>query len=88
MTGSSWSSVTDHTSKSYEVQKLAEDSFITRSTEVTVSPQDPANVLNEPMTKVSISAEPLSPDEYTIEIDSDVFVFHFLLDSTFHPTRC
>jgi hypothetical protein len=77
MTGSSWSSVTDNTSKSYEIQALAENSFITRSTEVTTSPQDYTNILTTPMNEVSISAEAPFSDEYTIEIGSDTSVFPY-----------
>jgi hypothetical protein len=73
-TGSSWSSVTDNTSKSYEIQALAEDSFITRSTEITTTPQDCTNILVTPMNEVSISAEVLFSDEYTIEMGSDTSV--------------
>jgi hypothetical protein len=76
-TGSSWSSVTDNTSKSYEIQALAEDSFITRSTEIITTPQDCTNILVTPMNEVSISAEALFSDEYTIEMGSDTSVFPY-----------
>jgi hypothetical protein len=74
-TGSSWSSMTDNTSKSYEIQALAENSFITRSTEVTTTPQDCTDILTTPMSRVSISAEAPFSDEFTIEMDSDRSVF-------------
>lgn len=74
MTGSPWSLVMDNPSKSYEIQTLAKNSFVTRSTKVTTSSQDSTNVLNASMSEVSISAEALSPDDYTIEIGSDTSV--------------
>lgn len=66
--------MTDNTSKSYEIQALAENSFITRRTEVTTSPQDSTNILNTPMSEVSISAKAPISDEFTIEIGSDTSV--------------
>jgi len=62
-----------------EVQPLAKNSHVTRSTEVIVSHPDTVNVLDGTMNKVSISTDFTSPDEFTLELDGEMFVLFQLL---------
>jgi hypothetical protein len=73
-TSSSWSSIAEHPSKMFEIQSIAEDSYITRTTEVTASKEESADVLGAPMSKVQISADVPASDEYAVEVGSEMFV--------------
>jgi hypothetical protein len=56
-TESSWSSTTDEPTKTHEIQSLSLDSFVTRSTEITISSLDSAAQVIRPISKVHISAQ-------------------------------
>jgi hypothetical protein len=58
----------------FEIQSIAEDSYITRTTEVTASKEESADVLGAPMSKVQISADVPASDKYAVEVGSEMFV--------------
>jgi hypothetical protein len=65
----------DQPSKISQVQSLAGNSFITRTTEVTASPQDLTSELETAINGVNISTEVTSSsEEYTLEMDSEMLV--------------